>query len=537
MIKKTAIFLLITVVCALGSEGWRLNVIFNNDRHGGIEPAPATFMNPETPPPLGKLPSEAAVVADRRAQSAERGEGFLYLDQGDIYQGAPVGSLTKGEAIVEAYNLLLPDIVTIGNHEFDNGLDNLLGLVEASNFTWLSANTIDLSTGEPLKGVKPYIIKDFTLPDGSTLRVGIIGITTIDTKYMSFPENTAGIEILDEVETANLYADSLKTHYGADFVIASCHMGLPFDARAAYTQLNETSAQFDEGHYGGIDMVEMAGRLKNVDVAFGGHIHIGYSTPWEDPRTHVLVFQNYAQGTGFGGVSFVFDVGSKVFLGYEPIATDNCLATLFSEEFWPNPEMLALVDSLAGESEKGLAEVVGSATAFLPRGDAAQNRVGHITCDAMIEATGADISTTNMGGVRAEIAAGDITKKAVFEVMPFDNKLVVVPVTGKEVVEIVERMAGKYSGALVGGMKVLFDPRSKRVVELSIGGARVDSSAVYNFATTDYVYYSYGIPQFEAVAVDRVKFTGLLARDAIERWIAAHSPVEPGVDDRWKNID
>ncbi|HHS49965.1 MAG TPA: bifunctional metallophosphatase/5'-nucleotidase [candidate division Zixibacteria bacterium] len=535
MIKKILILAVIAVSICAGT--WRLEVFFNNDRHGTIEPGLATFMNPETPPPLGGLPSEFAVVEARRERAKSLGEGFLYLDQGDIYQGAPVGSLTKGMAIVEAYNILMPDAVTIGNHEFDDGLDNLLALVSASKFPWLAANLIEISTGRHPEGVLPFIIREFPLPKGNSLRVGIIGITTGDTKRMSFPEHTGNIDILDEVETANAYAESLRTHHDVDFVILSCHIGLPFDARKTYTELGASSAQYDEGHYGGIDMVKLASRLEGVDVAFGGHIHIGYDLPWEDPTTHVLVFQNYARGTGFGGVRFVFDIDSKVFIGYEPIATNRTLATLFADEFWPDKDMLALVDSLQKDAEGGLAEVIGRAEAFLPRGDATTNRVGHIVCDAMIEATGADVSISNMGGVRAELPAGEITRKDVFAVMPFDNKIVVVPVTGQAVVEIVERIAGKYSGTLIGGMKVRYAPETGSIAEMTIGGAPVDSSATYRFATTDYVYYSYGVPQFEAVPSERVTFTGTLLRTAIERWITVHSPVSPAVDDRWIFIE
>ncbi|RKZ28742.1 hypothetical protein DRQ36_09970, partial [bacterium] len=141
------------------------------------------------------------------------------------------------------------------------------------------------------------------------------------------------------------------------------------------------------------------------------------------------------------------------------------------------------------------------------------------------------------GGVRAELPSGTITRADVFSVMPFDNKVVVVPVTGQNVVEIIERMAGKYNGALVGGVEVTYNPTNGFITEITINGTKIDSSAIYDFATTDYVYYSYGIPQFEAVDKSEVRFTGILLRDAIERWLAAHSPVTPDVDNRWRNVE
>ncbi|HDR91274.1 MAG TPA: hypothetical protein ENN75_03385, partial [candidate division Zixibacteria bacterium] len=172
-----------------------------------------------------------------------------------------------------------------------------------------------------------------------------------------------------------------------------------------------------------------------------------------------------------------------------------------------------------------------------PRGDATSNKVGHIVCDAMLDATGADVSITNMGGVRAELPGGTITRADVFAVMPFDNKVVSVPLSGKEVVEVIERMAGKYGSALIGGVEVIYNSTRGNIHSLKIGGEPVDSSATYDFATTDYVYYSYGVPQLEAVDKSKVKFTGVLLRDAIERWLTNNSPVSPDVDGRWKYIE
>jgi acetyl esterase/lipase len=83
--------------------------------------------------------------------------------------------------------------------------------------------------------------------------------------------------------------------------------------------------------------------------------------------------------------------------------------------------------------------------------------------------------------------------------MPFDNKIVVIPLSGKDVVGTIARMAGKHSGALIGGAKVLYDSKSGNIQKMTIGGVPIDSAATYQLATTDYVYYSYNISQLEAV--------------------------------------
>jgi len=535
--NKIIIILFIIILTATAfPESWELVVFFNNDRHGGIAPGPATFINPETPPPLGKLPSEAALINKFRAETQSRGHGFLLIDQGDTYQGAPVGSLTKGEAVVLAFNEIMPDAVIPGNHEFDDGTDNFRSLIQKSEFQWVAANIIDVNTGKLFQGLEPYIIREFPISPGQNIKIGIIGLTTYDTKTMSFPENTADIEILDELQTANTYAETLKAK-GCDFIIVCAHIGLPFDPEIEYLKLQGKLPDADgESPYGGIGYIELASKFRNIDVAFGGHIHLGYREPWEDPETHVLVFQNYAHGGNTGAIRFKFDPETMIFLGYEPIAYDDALITLFSDDFWEDPDMKRFIDSLANESENGLLEPVAKANGAIMRGDAAVNQAGHIMCDAMIMVTNADVSITNMGGVRADFPAGTITKKDVFTVMPFDNKIVAFELSGSVIKEVIENLSKKYNGALVGGAKIVYDlskSEGERIVEMKIGGESYRPDKIYTFATTDYIYYSYGIPQLQEVSPDNVRFTGILLRDAMEKWMRDNSPIEPGADDRW----
>ncbi len=117
-------------------------VFYTNDRHGSMAKDFATFMNPDTPPPLGGLATEAALVKKYREWAKETGNAFLYLDQGDIWQGAPVGSLTDGEAPVIAYNALMPDAITIGNHEYDSGHENVSKLIKLAKFPFLGVQCL-----------------------------------------------------------------------------------------------------------------------------------------------------------------------------------------------------------------------------------------------------------------------------------------------------------------------------------------------------------------------------------------------------------
>ncbi len=539
--KITLLLLLLTSAIVMAADPWELIVFFNNDRHGGIAKSEATFMNPETPPPLGNFSSETAVIERYRDYAEQTGNAVLVLDQGDFWQGAPVGTLTEGEAVVRAFNRLGITSTVIGNHEFDAGHENVERLIEMAEFPILAGNLfVNEEETELFPGIKPFIIKEFDIPDGKRIKVGIIGITTRDTKGMSLPGNTDVLTVGDEIKYAQIYADSLRK-LGVDFVMLSGHMGLPFDANETYMKMKKDEAEQanpEDTPYYSTNYVELAHNVTGIDVAFGGHIHVGYHEPWEDSKTHMMVFQNYAQGSGLGGVKFLFDRETGIFLGYEPLAKNDAIFTLFSDDFWPEPEMEKYIDSLALDAEKNLMKVIAKSEGQLERGDATSNKVGHIVCDAMIEATGSDISIVNMGGIRASLPNGNITRKDVFTVMPFDNKIVNVRMPGRDAMAVIERIAGKYGGALIGGVKVRYNgenPEGERIVSIvdSETGEPIDPDKEYVFSTNDYIFYSYGIPQFTDAPDEKVKFTGILLRTAIEDYLKNHSPISPETDDRW----
>jgi 2',3'-cyclic-nucleotide 2'-phosphodiesterase (5'-nucleotidase family) len=213
---------------------------------------------------------------------------------------------------------------------------------------------------------------------------------------------------------------------------------------------------------------------------------------------------------------------------------------MFAYDFPLDPDMEYLVDSLTFDAEKNLLIVIAETDGPINRGDAASNRVGQIVTDAMIMATGADASIVNMGGVRAEMPSGNITKKDVFAVMPFDNKIVSVKLSGADIAAVIERMAGKYGGALVGGVNVEYNPEKpegERIRKLTLkDGTKVEPDKEYTMATNDYVFYSYTIPQFLNAPKEKTDYTGIMLRTAMEEWMKKNSPVKSAADNRWTKV-
>ncbi|MCK4409603.1 MAG: bifunctional metallophosphatase/5'-nucleotidase, partial [Candidatus Eisenbacteria sp.] len=348
------------VPSASGEDGLiRLSVIFTNDIHGGIDRSGATFMNREFPPPLGGAASAATYIRTVRKRAAAEGDHVLVMDQGDIFQGTPVGNFKKGESVIEYFNTMDFDLWTVGNHDFDEGFENLWDLIEISEMPVLSANLVWAESREPVEHVLPYIIKDY-----GGVKVAIIGLTTTDTPKMAFPDHVSAVAFLDEIETARKYVQEVREK-GADLVFVSGHIGLPYDPESSYMEMIEEEEEREaesvreplEERKWGPSTIEISHYVPGIDVFFCGHIHKGFDKPWEEPTTHTLLFQTYGRGSGVGHVDLLIDAETKTLAGCELPSYRGVLITLFEDEWWPEDEMAAMVESRVAEAEQGMDRV------------------------------------------------------------------------------------------------------------------------------------------------------------------------------------
>ncbi len=526
-----------------GADVMRLSVVFTNDIHGGIDRTGATFMNREFPPPLGGAASAVTYIERLRALAEEGGGHVLLVDQGDIFQGTPVGNYRKGEAVVDYFNLVGLDAWTLGNHDFDEGSENLWHLIEMAEMPVLSANLRWTDSGEPVEGVLPYIIKDY---DG--IKVAIIGITTTDTPKMAFPKHVAGLDFLPAIDITARYVEEVRA-LGADIVIVSGHMGLPYDPLVGYEELLEDEEREDAGsrepledRKWGANAMEVGHAVPGIDAFFGGHIHKGFDKPWEDPSTHTLFFQTYGRGSGVGHVDLLIDRKSKTLVGYETPSYRGDLITLFEDEWWPNPEASEIITAMVADAEAGMDKVIGTANVDLTRGGDGETRMGNLVCDAMREEVAADFAFTNLGGIRDEIPAGAVSPRQVFRVLPFGNTLVVFEVGGRLLKEIIEyRVSGDHHGVYMSGAKITYSktrPDYDRITHLTIGGEQWDPDATYRIVTTDFLASgNAGLYMLPGIPDEQTMRTSTTCMDAVVHYIERHTPIGNTTDGRWARRD
>ncbi|MCD4651621.1 MAG: 5'-nucleotidase C-terminal domain-containing protein [Candidatus Cloacimonetes bacterium] len=544
MKNRFLILLLLAVFSVCGAETLLIDIMFTNDIHGGIDVYPATYMNPDFPPMIGGGASAATYIQSVRKLTDNKSRANLLLDAGDFFQGHPVGTVTNGKAIIEYMNMVAYDALAIGNHEYDIKEDTLKVTLALAEFPILSCNIIDTTSGKLINYALPYIFIEKL-----GLKIAIIGLTTTDTEKMSFPENIAGLDFIPAKPALEKYIEIVRDE-GADIVIVLGHMGLPYYPEKAYQRRYPGNVRQNlESNFGpagrpwGYDAQELAHEVEGIDIFIGGHIHKGVHRPWVDPITHTMVVQGYAMGSNVGHLIVEIDKETKSVAGWRSPADDSILITMFQEEHIPHPEIGSKLWVMQTEAEKGMNTVIGHAKVFLSRlGSGAQNVIGNLICDIMLESTGADFSFLNLGGIRDDIPQGAITYRDVFDVLPFDNQIVLFEASGTFLKQIIEKRV-EYSrhGLRVSGVEVVFSKEREnndRVTKLLIGGKPWRADATYKIATSDFLMEgNAGLTLLTKVEEKDIIRLENSMRDTVVEYIRHNSPVSSQIDKRWKRDD
>ncbi|HOC94469.1 MAG TPA: bifunctional UDP-sugar hydrolase/5'-nucleotidase [Candidatus Cloacimonadota bacterium] len=531
----------LALIAGISAKDLRLDIMFSNDIHGGIDRSQATFMNPDFPPQLGGGASAATLIKHVRAMGGPK-RASLLLDAGDFFQGRPVGTVTKGKAVIDYMNAIGYDAMTIGNHEYDIADTELIKTLADAEFPILSCNIIERRTGKLVPYTLPYIILE-----RMGVRIGIIGFTTTDTEKMSFPENIKNVDFVDEKESVSKYVDIVRNQENVDIVIVLGHAGLPYDVESTYLSRYDAKGnplQSERYAAWGWDAQEIAREVPGIDLIIGGHIHKGFPKPWIDPYSHTMVVQGYAYGSNLGWITIKIDPETKTVSGYElPALREGMMITLFEDQFIPDPEISEAIEAQVAIAEEGMDEIVGSSAYHLSRTNVdAQSLMGNTITDAMRNEVKADFAFLNLGGVRADIKSGPVTYRDIFQVMPFDNMLVSFKCTGEFLRRIIEtRVEGSRHGLVVSGVNVVYSkkrPNFDRVTSLRIGGQPWDPNKIYTCATTDFLLQgNAGLTLLTQVPQEDIINHQINLRDAIVNYFKQHSPVKTKIDDRWKRDD
>lgn len=456
-----------------------LNILHINDFHSRFGPITGSDSNcdEETDAAgecFGGIARLKTAVEAKRAEL--EGENVVLVDAGDQFQGSLFYTQYRSEIVSEFSNDLGVDVMVVGNHEFDDGPEELATLLDAIDFALIGGN-INVENEPLLEGRIPAT---FVMEFGDE-RVGFVSALAEDTGETSSPGEN--VEFEDVFESLTAQVEALEAE-GVNKIIALTHVGFTVD-------------------------MEIAANVPGIDVIVGGHSHTllsntdeaaagGYPTLIEGPDgNEVPVVTAYAYGKFLGDFVVTWDAeGNVVSFEGEPILLD---ASVEADEAY-----VARMAELEEPIQELMEQVIGSTSEPL-EGSREVCRVqecsmGNLLTDAMLAATGADIAITNGGGLRASIDAGEITMGEVLTVLPFSNTLATVEISGADVIDAlengvsdIENGAGRFPQ--VSGLQysyTLANPVGERISDVMVQDEAgewvpIDEEATYTIATNNYM--------------------------------------------------
>ena len=450
----------------------------------------------------GAIAGYAKVAALKDAYEA-RGAYVLLMDAGDFIQGDPTVSTSEGATAVELMNLAGYDVVSLGNHEFDYGYQNLKDLEADADFAILDANV--LYNGSV--AFEDNMV--FTTPAGT--KIGVFGLDTPETATKAHPAKIQGVTFLageDLYDCAQEQVDAL-TAEGCNYVICLGHLGIDDESVGNRS----------------IDLLE---NVDGIDLFIDGHSHStqndiilalgGTQTTVGD--TTIVSGSDMVNGTVLTSTGTKLESIGVVTIDGETgriDATTVSTADLTAED----ADVAARAAAIQKEIDDEYGTVFAKTEVALngerePGNRTEETNLGDLITDALVwgaerEGTEVDAAVTNGGGIRASIAAGDITKKDINTVLPFGNTLSIVEVTGAELLEALE--ASTYcTPTAIGGFpqvsgieftvdtskaydqgdlypgSTYYGPKSiQRVTIQTVGGEPFDEDATYTIATNDFM--------------------------------------------------
>ncbi|MBV7470022.1 bifunctional UDP-sugar hydrolase/5'-nucleotidase UshA [Aeromonas sp. sif0611] len=496
----------------------KLTVLHTNDTHG-------RFWHNDK----GEygMAAQKTLVERLRGEAKAAGSEVLVLSGGDVNTGVPESDLQDAEPDFMAMNSIRYDAMAVGNHEFDNPLTILEKQREWAQFPMISANIYDKASGK--RYFDPY--KVFKLESG--LKVAVLGLTTEDTAQLVDPNNVQTLEFRDPTTEAAKLGKQIRDSKEANLVLAITHMG-----------------HYENGQHGSNAPgdVEMARALPagTLDAIIGGHsqnpVCMEPGTPDKyadfkpgddclpDQQNGTWIMQAHEWGKYVGRAQFDYQNGKLTLTQYDliPVNLKDADGAFIQEEITKDPELYNTLLTYQEKGQQELGVVIGSTDGVLD-GERAnvrnkQTNLGRLITTATAEKLGTDFGIVNSGGVRASIAAGDISYRDVLTVHPFGNTVNKATMSGSELAAYLGQVATKTINtggyAQFGGINMAVDCQAKSVTIASVGGKAFDPAASYSFS----------IPSFSAAGgdgypkIDTIN-AGLVDAGVLKDYIAAKKTI------------
>ncbi|WP_199617558.1 5'-nucleotidase C-terminal domain-containing protein [Paenibacillus alkalitolerans] len=438
-----------------------------NDLHGKIDvTSPINGVN------YGRADYLAAYLKQREATNPNT----LIVHPGDMVgASSPVSALLQDEPTVEIMEAIGFDVGTVGNHEFDEGVEEMLRLINGGthpngtpnydgiNFPMVAANVEYKDNGE-------LVLPPYTIKETGGVKIGFIGVVTTETPNIVIPEGIQSIRFTDETAAINKYVPELKEQ-GVETIIVLAHNPGDQSGETVTGNIADIAAAIDD----------------EVDVIFSAHNH-QKNNGMVDGK---LIVQAWEYGKAIGDVDLLIDPATG-----EVVSKKAEIIDVVQTGIEPDAEVAAILKKYGDIVAPKLNEVIGETLVEMTKGYPTKavigdDDLGNFLADAMKWSVNSDFALMNGGGVRDNINAGPITWGELFNVQPFGNTVVRVNVTGEEFEQILNAMINPRYGpdSFIAGASYSWDADTKRVKQITLpNGQPIDKNATYSLAVNNYMY-------------------------------------------------
>jgi 2',3'-cyclic-nucleotide 2'-phosphodiesterase (5'-nucleotidase family) len=498
-----ASFLILFITVSLFAK--TIEVISFNDFHGRLE---------EDASPRGKDVGMEKFVTAVKNEVKECSGNAILVSAGDSYQGSAITVLTKGAPVSDMMKEIHVAASAVGNHEFDWGIDSFNKWEKDGDFPFLAANIINKKTNKPVKWAKPYLI---IKKDG--VKVAFIGLATIETPFVTAKKNIKTIDFIDSVKATQQWIDFLnagKDETGKpDVIIALTHIASYQDKPGAKIT--------------GKEINDLCSKTKGLNAVISGHSHkivCGYIN-------NIAVVQAYSNGRALGILKIDLSDNNKL----EKIIP-SVMAIYKNKDKLQKDKEATKIYSKYLEQMKKLDKPVGKTTGDLLKNESGDHisGIGAWVTKAMAEQTDSQIAVVNSGGLRTGLKAGNITVTDMYGLMPFDNTILTMELSGRDLKRVMEHSLNG-TGEFYG-LKVHYDsnaPIGEQIVSMTLlNGKPIEMNKDYTVVTLDFAFD--GGDKFDFSGAKNVKKSDETLRDLLIKEIKEKKTIHPVKTDYLINV-
>lgn len=492
-----------------------ITIIHTNDTHSQIDPG----KNRKGELQGGVVKRAAMLEYFRQTEDAQ----LLYFDCGDMVQGSPYFNIFKGELEVLCMNQQQLIASTLGNHEFDNGLEALDKILSKADFPLICCNYHCENTPIASRIVPHMILQNHDV------KIGVTG-ATVNPEGLIFAKYWKGITFEDPITAVNREAALLRQE-GCDLVIVLSHLGYQATPTPGHTTVYDS---------------DLAKASSDIDLILGGHshTHIEHGVYVENQHgKRVMITQTGGKSAPMGYVQVTMKRGSD-YAGCHYSVDSIVCSKLHEADYDLNglgQQMEECIAPYRDQLSAQMNERLCFAPTTLTRGRT-QSLLGNFTADAYrlvgekLTGKKIDVSIMNNGGLRSDLAAGDVSIGTMYSIFPFENSIVVLELKGSDLEQLIQSNAGRKLDCW-SGTQITLQMDGDRCIasKILVNGQPIDPERRYTICTIDYL--AEGNSGMTALTrADNIIRTGILIRDAMIDYVreleAQGKQVTAEIDDR-----